>query len=66
VLLLDEPTEGLDTHTAARLLAGVREFDPEAILAIALHDRQPPELPWKPTACIELTDVRLHSSATPA
>jgi len=53
-LLLDEPTEGLDTATAARLLAGVRAFDPSAALVIALHDRQSPALPWTPTASIEL------------
>jgi ATP-binding cassette subfamily C protein CydC len=53
-LLLDEPTEGLDTATAARLLAGVRAFDPSAALMIALHDRQSPALPWTPTARVEL------------
>jgi ATP-binding cassette, subfamily C, bacterial CydC len=54
VLLLDEPTEALDTPTAARLLAGVRAFDPTAALVIALHDRQSLALPWTPTARIEL------------
>jgi ATP-binding cassette subfamily C protein CydC len=54
VLLLDEPTEGLDTATAARLLAAVRAFDPSAALVIALHDRQSPALPWTPTARVEL------------
>jgi ATP-binding cassette subfamily C protein CydC len=54
VLLLDEPTEGLDTATAARLLAGVRAFDSTATLVIALHDRQSPALPWRPTAQLEL------------
>jgi len=54
VLLLDEPTEGLDTPTAARLLAGVRAFDRTAALVIALHDRQSPALPWTPTGRIEL------------
>ncbi len=54
VLLLDEPTEGLDTATAARLLAGVRAFDPGAALVIALHGRQSLALPWAPTGRIEL------------
>jgi hypothetical protein len=47
-------TEGLDTATAARLLAGVRAFDPSAALVIALHDRQSPTLPWTPTARVAL------------
>ena len=54
-LLLDEPTEGLDAPTAAQLLAGVREFDPNAALVIALHDRQSLVLPWTPTARLDLT-----------
>jgi ATP-binding cassette subfamily C protein CydC len=53
-LLLDEPTEGLDAATAARLLAGVRAFDPRAALVIALHDRQSPCVPWTPTARVAL------------
>ena len=54
VLLLDEPTEGLDTATGNRLLAGVRGFDPRAALVIALHDRQSPITPWAPSARIHL------------
>ncbi|MBV9336635.1 MAG: ATP-binding cassette domain-containing protein [Solirubrobacterales bacterium] len=54
LLLLDEPTEGLDGQTAARLLAGVREFDQSARLIIALHDRQSPLLQWAPDAHIQL------------
>jgi ATP-binding cassette subfamily C protein CydC len=57
-LLLDEPTEGLDTATAARLLAGVRAFDPRATLVIALHDRQSPALPWTPTTRIALAPAQ--------
>jgi ABC-type transport system involved in cytochrome bd biosynthesis fused ATPase/permease subunit len=55
VLLLDEPTEGVDAPTAARLLAGVRAFDPGAALVIALHGRQSPQLSWTPTARLELS-----------
>jgi ATP-binding cassette subfamily C protein CydC len=54
VLLLDEPAEGLDSATAGDLLAGVRAAVPEAMLVIALHDRQARELPWIPTQQIQL------------
>jgi ABC-type transport system involved in cytochrome bd biosynthesis fused ATPase/permease subunit len=54
VLLLDEPTEGLDIATAARLLAGVRALNPEATIVIALHGRQSPVLSWTPTRRIDL------------
>jgi len=37
-----------------RLLAGVRAFDPDVALVIALHNRQSPGLPWQPTTRIEL------------
>lgn len=53
LLLLDEPTESLDTATAAQLLDGVRSFDPTAMIVIALHDRQG-SLPWAPTTRVEL------------
>jgi ATPase subunit of ABC transporter with duplicated ATPase domains len=55
VLLLDEPTEGLDITTAARLLAGVRQFDPALALVISLHDRQSLSVPWQPTSRIQLS-----------
>jgi ATP-binding cassette subfamily C protein CydC len=58
VLLLDEPTEGLDLLAAERLLAGVREFDPDAAIVIALHGRQSPVLPWTPSARIDLDAPR--------
>ena len=37
VLLLDEPTEGLDRATAARVLAGIRAACPGAAILIAAH-----------------------------
>ncbi|NIY78083.1 thiol reductant ABC exporter subunit CydC [Celeribacter sp. HF31] len=37
VLLLDEPTEGLDTATSDRVLAGIRAALPEAAVLIAAH-----------------------------
>jgi len=66
VLLLDEPTEGLDVRTATRLVAGVREFDADATLVFALHDRQPLVLPWTPTARIDLTPDASGSGLRPA
>lgn len=37
VLLLDEPTEGIDETTAAAVLAGIRAWLPEAAIVIAAH-----------------------------
>lgn len=37
ILLLDEPTEGLDAKTADRVLTGIRVALPEAIILAALH-----------------------------
>ncbi len=37
LLLLDEPTEGLDDKTATRVLDGIREWLPEAGILIASH-----------------------------
>lgn len=37
VLLLDEPTEGLDDPTAYAVLAGIRSFLPQAAILIAAH-----------------------------
>jgi ATPase subunit of ABC transporter with duplicated ATPase domains len=62
VLLLDEPTEALDAPTAARLLAGVRDFDPRVALVITLHDRQSLVLPWTPSARVELTGTQYRDT----
>jgi ATP-binding cassette subfamily C protein CydC len=37
VLLLDEPTEGLDTNTAQEVLRGIRSYLPHAAILIAAH-----------------------------
>ncbi|MEZ5722080.1 MAG: ATP-binding cassette domain-containing protein [Paracoccaceae bacterium] len=37
VLLLDEPTEGLDTATAARVMAGIRTALPASAILVAAH-----------------------------
>ena len=37
VLLLDEPTEGLDTETARKVLEGIRTWLPEAAIITASH-----------------------------
>lgn len=44
VLLLDEPTEGLDAATAERVLAGIRDFLPDAAILTASH--RAAELAW--------------------
>jgi ATP-binding cassette subfamily C protein CydC len=58
VLLLDEPTEGLDGETAARLLAGVRAALPTAMLVVALHDRQAADFGASPITRVRLSGFR--------
>ncbi len=44
VLLLDEPTEGLDEATAKRVLTGIRAYLPDAAIITASH--RPAETDW--------------------
>jgi ATP-binding cassette, subfamily C, bacterial CydC len=62
LLMLDEPTEGLDADTATRVLAAVRELRPERTLIIALHDRQSLSMPWQPDAIVQLGERSMSAS----
>lgn len=54
VLLLDEPTAGLDDPTAVRMLTGIRRALPDSALVIALPDRHHDLLPFTPTRTLRL------------
>ncbi|WP_316742097.1 ATP-binding cassette domain-containing protein [Streptomyces sp. MK7] len=54
VLLLDEPTTGLDAPTAARMLTGVRRALPDSALVIALPDRHDDLMPFAATQVLRL------------
>lgn len=60
VLLLDEPTEGLDTATAAAVLAGLRHHLPDAAILTASHRRV--ELEWA-DRILTLPDGRLRDDS---
>ncbi len=54
VLLIDEPTTGLDPSTATQVLTDVRHRLPHATLILAMH--QPPPAPDTPgSACLRLS-----------
>ena len=55
VLLLDEPTTGLDDRTAMRMLTGVREALPDSALVIALPDRHHELIPFTVTHILRLS-----------
>jgi len=47
LLLLDEPTEGLDAATAAKVWAGLRAFVPGSTILAATHRPPPASTPWR-------------------
>ncbi|WP_413751924.1 ATP-binding cassette domain-containing protein [Streptomyces sp. R-74717] len=54
VLLLDEPTAGLDDRTAVRMLTGVRRALPDSALVIALPDRHDDLMPFAASHTLRL------------
>nr|WP_279672060.1 ATP-binding cassette domain-containing protein [Flexivirga meconopsidis] len=56
VLLLDEPTDGLDPDTATRTLRAIREHLPATTVVAAIHDRDLRLVPWADTRLMSLDD----------
>jgi ATP-binding cassette subfamily C protein CydC len=59
LLLLDEPTEGLDHHTARALLENLRSALPGTTIIAAIHDRTLDHLPVPADAIIRLAAGRV-------
>jgi ATP-binding cassette, subfamily C, bacterial CydC len=64
LLLLDEPTEGLDHHTARVLLENLRSALPGTTVIAAIHDRTLDHLPLPADAIIRLTAGRVTGDLT--
>lgn len=47
LLLLDEPTEGLDTATAGAVMQGLRAYAPQAAILMATHRAPEPGTGWR-------------------
>jgi type IV pilus biogenesis protein CpaD/CtpE len=63
VLLLDEPTEGLDAATAHHVLSELRALLPDATVVAAVHDRDTGALTDLDAGCLSL-DVLRGSAST--
>jgi ATP-binding cassette subfamily C protein CydC len=59
LLLLDEPTEGLDRQTARALLENLRSALPGTTVIAAIHDRTLDHLPMPADATVRLTAGRV-------
>jgi ATP-binding cassette subfamily C protein CydC len=59
LLLLDEPTEGLDHHTARAVLENLRSALPGTTIIAAIHDRTLDHLPVPADATIRLATGRI-------
>jgi ATP-binding cassette subfamily C protein CydC len=59
LLLLDEPTEGLDHHTARALLDNLRSALPGTTIIVAIHDRTLDHLPVPADATVRLAAGRV-------
>jgi ATP-binding cassette, subfamily C, bacterial CydC len=59
LLLLDEPTEGLDHHTARALLENLRSALPGTTIIAAIHDRTLDHLPVAADATVRLAAGRV-------
>ncbi len=59
LLLLDEPTEGLDRETARALLANLRSALPGTTIVAAIHDRTLDHLPVPADATVRLAAGRV-------
>ncbi|MEV0035909.1 ATP-binding cassette domain-containing protein [Streptomyces sp. NPDC050804] len=64
VLLLDEPTAGLDDRTAVRMLTGVRRALPDSALVIALPDRFDDRIPFPASHTLRLSPQVRASDTT--
>jgi ATP-binding cassette, subfamily C, bacterial CydC len=62
LLLLDEPTEGLDHHTARALLENLRSALPGTTIIAAIHDRTLDHLPVPADATVRLAAGRVAAA----